>query len=99
MSDEIFVKSHVARDLLQSAGLFKNDRLVAPIPVKREEKELTTTAACSACALSTIARLSRRSNDCLRRLALEMGGHVSRFRKNSSRSVEGAWACNGAPTT
>jgi hypothetical protein len=28
MSDEIFVKSHVARDLLQSAGLFKNDRLV-----------------------------------------------------------------------
>src|SRR5260370_13076115 len=28
MGDEIFVKSHVARDLLQSAGLFKNDRLV-----------------------------------------------------------------------
>jgi hypothetical protein len=28
MSDQIFVKSHVARDLLQSAGLFKNDRLV-----------------------------------------------------------------------
>jgi hypothetical protein len=28
MSDEIFVKSHVARDLLHSAGLFKNDRLV-----------------------------------------------------------------------
>jgi hypothetical protein len=28
MSDEIFVKSHVARDLLQSAGLFKTDKLV-----------------------------------------------------------------------
>jgi hypothetical protein len=28
VSDQIFVKSHVARDLLQSAGLFKNDRLV-----------------------------------------------------------------------
>ena len=29
MSEElIFVKSHVARDLLQSAGLFKTDKLV-----------------------------------------------------------------------
>jgi hypothetical protein len=27
-TDEIFVKSHVARDLLQSAGLFKTDKLV-----------------------------------------------------------------------
>ena len=26
--DEIYVKSHVARDLLQSAGLFKTDKLV-----------------------------------------------------------------------
>lgn len=28
MNDEIFVKSHVARDLLQSAGIFKTDKLV-----------------------------------------------------------------------
>jgi hypothetical protein len=28
MTDEIYVKSHVARDLLQSAGLFKSDKLV-----------------------------------------------------------------------
>jgi len=28
VSDEIFVRSHVARDLIHSAGLFKNDRLV-----------------------------------------------------------------------
>jgi hypothetical protein len=28
MADQIFVKSHVARDLLQSAGLFKTDKLV-----------------------------------------------------------------------
>src|SRR6202049_683813 len=27
-TDEIYVKSHVARDLLQSAGLFKTDKLV-----------------------------------------------------------------------
>src|SRR2546422_4332137 len=27
-TDQIFVKSHVARDLLQSAGLFKTDKLV-----------------------------------------------------------------------
>ena len=27
-TDSIFVKSHVARDLMQSAGLFKTDKLV-----------------------------------------------------------------------
>ena len=27
-NDQIYVKSHVARDLLQSAGLFKTDKLV-----------------------------------------------------------------------
>lgn len=27
-SDQIYVKSHVARDLLQNAGLFKTDKLV-----------------------------------------------------------------------
>jgi hypothetical protein len=27
-TDQIYVKSHVARDLLQSAGLFKTDKLV-----------------------------------------------------------------------
>jgi hypothetical protein len=26
-SEQLFVKSHVARDLLQTAGLFKNERL------------------------------------------------------------------------
>src|SRR4030095_5032561 len=28
ITDQIYVKSHVARDLLQSAGLFKTDKLV-----------------------------------------------------------------------
>ncbi len=27
-ANQLFVKSHVARDLLQSAGLFKTDKLV-----------------------------------------------------------------------